>query len=372
MYARSRNAGDPPKGFTLVELLVVIAIIAVLVSLLLPAVNAAREAARRMQCTNNVRQLGLALLNFESSKRRLPPGGVLSPLSAQSPPSCQFGFPSSTIPCFDYTGRLGGRTFSFFVLLLPYMEEQALFDQFDFNLTIYTNPKDPQAQRIASLICPTDAAPGPLYVGTGMSTTQTRGKQFAKGNYAGYVSPVHLNHQNWWPAALGGFTPGTSVGQKLSHIKDGTSKSMALTEVRTLDRDWDSRGVWAAPYPGGSLLSLDWHPTPDILNQTPPPRRYVADPAYLDKAQIPNNPNPLWPDQLLACSEANYALSKGMPCAAVSYVSAAPRSLHVGGVNAVSLDGHAGFVTDKIDSFVFAYLVSTNDGQATDVLQYMQ
>ena len=64
---------DSPRGFTLVELLVVIAIIAILVSLLLPAVNSAREAARKLQCTNNIRQVALAVLNYESANRELPP-----------------------------------------------------------------------------------------------------------------------------------------------------------------------------------------------------------------------------------------------------------------------------------------------------------
>src|SRR6059036_1967376 len=91
------------SAFTLVELLVVIAIIGVLVALLLPAVQAAREAARRAQCSNNLKQLSLALHNYENTHNTLPPAGIDS------------------------------NQMSWTVLLLPFFEQQALYDQFNFN-----------------------------------------------------------------------------------------------------------------------------------------------------------------------------------------------------------------------------------------------
>src|SRR6187431_1038873 len=90
------------RGFTLVELLVVIAIIGILVALLLPAVQAAREAARRAKCQNNMKNIALAVLNYESSKKRLPPGFVSQPASAE--------------------------TWGWAVFSLPNLEEQALYD----------------------------------------------------------------------------------------------------------------------------------------------------------------------------------------------------------------------------------------------------
>ena len=193
-----------------------------------------------------------------------------------------------------------------------------------------------------------------------------QGFEFAKGNYGAYVSPVHLNMQRILPAAFGGFDPGDPVGQRMSRIKDGTSHTLAITEVRTLPREWDSRGAWALPFPGASLLALDWHPVGNVV-QSP----YRPNPNYnINNVQTPNTASV--PDQLVACREPVFAATQDMQCQRVSYFSSAPRSRHVGGVTCVALDMHAGFVTDEIDSFVFAYLISTNDGKVSNVTEFMR
>ncbi len=119
----------PRRGFTLIELLVVIAIIGILVSLLLPAVQAAREAARRTQCTNNLKQIGIAIHNFHDQKQKLP---------------------SSVRPFAANTIRAGA-----FVLLLPYIERQDLWDQYDVNVT-WSDLKNVNinSARIATYECP--------------------------------------------------------------------------------------------------------------------------------------------------------------------------------------------------------------------------
>src|SRR5437868_10402130 len=99
------------SGFTLVELLVVIAIIGVLVALLLPAVQSARESARRMQCTNNIRQIGLALHNFHDTNLTLPPGSITSGTTSNA--HTKFNIPTNVIHGWA-------------VFIYPYMEQKAL------------------------------------------------------------------------------------------------------------------------------------------------------------------------------------------------------------------------------------------------------
>ena len=182
-------------------------------------------------------------------------------------------FGSGVAACFDAFGRFGGLTYSTLVLLLPYLEESAIYDDFDFETRVFELPAQPFRRPIGSFICPTDGAKGPAYDGSGVPGVQGSGREFAKGNYALYVSPVHLNHQRILPAAFGGFEPGERVGQRLSRVKDGTTNTIALAEVRTLDRSWDSRGAWAIPFPGATLLGLDWHPVGGISGVRAPYRR---------------------------------------------------------------------------------------------------
>src|SRR6516164_214432 len=138
------------RGFTLIELLVVIAIIAVLIALLLPAVQSAREAARRIQCTNNLKQIGLALFNYESAVGCFP-SGVISVLDN----------PNWTLPpgnCTAFPTDLGPG-WSLFALISPYLEQQVLNSAINFSLPI----ADPSNQtvrqtRIAIFECPSDTA----------------------------------------------------------------------------------------------------------------------------------------------------------------------------------------------------------------------
>jgi hypothetical protein len=150
----------------------------------------------------------------------------------------------------DIFNPLGGTRFSWIVEVLPFMEEQTLFDKFDHSKQIIFQDQNPQATSIATLLCPSDAAGGRFY------EYRDLGKMVncAKGNYAAYVSPFHVDLQLLFPGAL------VANGQRIGQIAGGVSQTLLLSEVRTLDHVQDQRGAWALPLPGASLLAFDMHP----------------------------------------------------------------------------------------------------------------
>jgi len=142
-------------GFTLVELLVVIAIIGILVALLLPAIQAAREAARRTQCTNKMKQLGLAVLNYESARKQLPMAYTPNYTGAQTQGPC----PGAASPAVPSNGLAHQ---SFFTFILPYMEQQSIYDRIDLKVDWFstaTNSRgtknlEETARDVEEFICP--------------------------------------------------------------------------------------------------------------------------------------------------------------------------------------------------------------------------
>jgi prepilin-type N-terminal cleavage/methylation domain-containing protein/prepilin-type processing-associated H-X9-DG protein len=198
-------------GFTLIELLVVIAIIAILVSLLMPAVQAAREAARRTQCKNNMRQLGIAALNFESAQRQMPPSGegsdwttTIIGTSAKTPPFTSFAL------------------YSFYTAILPYAEEVTLSLQYDYT-HVYNDGNAPVNQTVSRTLIPWFLCPSNSIYNAdpyGFGTTD-----YMVVNYTD-VDPV-LGVRNKLTRADGGLVVN---GQPISKISDGTSHTIMIGE----------------------------------------------------------------------------------------------------------------------------------------------
>ncbi len=361
-----RRGGLLRPGFTLVEILVAITIIGVLVSLLLPAVNAARDAARRVQCVNQLKQIGLALATFESAQRALPAAGLVAE--------------SDSVSINDPNFKpLSGPQISWMVLILPFLEEQALFDQFDTTgqATLADQPGTPQATTVTSYLCPSDSSNGRIF-----THALSQGTSLAKGNYAAYVSPHHVGDQKFFPGALGGAEPSPTEqrGQRLRQVKDGVSATIAVTEVRTFGNTRDPRGVWAVPWGAGSILAL--HIDNDFSRTGGSPQHqdninwYYPDEDYYSWAHLPNEQSAR-SDWIYICPEAGRARLEKMPCFQPSiadrkWITGSPRSLHPGGVNAVALDGHVGFLVNEIDPKTLSFLISTNDRQVLSASEYLR
>ncbi|MAT70502.1 MAG: hypothetical protein CMJ58_13370 [Planctomycetaceae bacterium] len=336
-------------GFTLVELLVVIAIIGALVSLLLPALGTAREAARRTQCSSQLRQLGLAVLDYEQTAKRLPAAGAFAPINEAV--------------YFEGQYRIdlrSGPNHSWIVTLLPFLEQQPLYEQFDLEEHVSESPGAPQSAQPAFLLCPSDTARGRLYEFRFPRSGESR--WFGKGNYAGFSSPFHVDDY----VARGALA---LYGQRLSRITDGASNTVALTEVRTREHPWDQRGAWALPWSGSSLLALDVHPKWYPIASEEPGRdaQRIYDPRPADPryTQLPNSPTAH--DVLYECPDKAGEQLDQMPCVDEykGYISAAPRSLHPGGVYSTRLDGSVHFLRDDIDEFALAFLISVDDGRVS-------
>jgi prepilin-type N-terminal cleavage/methylation domain-containing protein len=362
---RPARSAERKRGFTLVELLVVIAIIGILVALLLPAIQAAREAARRMNCQSNLHNLALAVMNYENARKGFPEATKAEPNDGEGWNTIRDGTLAKNIE----------RNFSWIVRVLPNIEEQALSDQFkkDTNQRYDDNDPDltaaglPQAAQPASLLCPSDNARGRLYQST---ATLAYGLVFGKANYVGYVSPVHVVCMRTHPGAL------TNEPTRLKWITDGTSKTLMLTEVRTRDVQRDSRGVWAAAWTGGSITAFDMHPG-DATNSGvasgcgdhPYTRnmRYVPWPFPSIDSLTPNSQPIGNADKIheAPITESAAARLENMPADTDNgtWTGVAPRSNHPGGVNATNCDGSVRWLDNEIDQFLMARLVSINDAQ---------
>jgi prepilin-type N-terminal cleavage/methylation domain-containing protein/prepilin-type processing-associated H-X9-DG protein len=327
MRARRRTA----RGFTLIELLVVIAIIAVLIGLLLPAVQKVREAAARMQCQNNLKQLGLAFHNYHDTRGAFPRGLVWGGGNA----------------AFFTNPRTNWHYHTF-----PYIEQANIYNQLPqpdaanctWNQTfdvVSRLPNGPTSAVIKTFLCPSD---------NGITVENQPFGNFTIGNYhvffgganLGQASVVTSNQR----AAFG-----VNFGAKITDITDGTSNTMIMGEyLRSLGN------LKADLQPGVSYLldqrGLLWYDEPGYGHI------YAA-----------LNPNTTSPDLTFTgwCDNQPQA---GLPCISGNSAfdstnndTAASRSRHTGGVNAVFGDGSVHFMSQTINNAVWQSLVTIAGGE---------
>ena len=348
-----------PRAFTLVELLVVIAIIGVLVALLLPAVQAAREAARRMNCQSNMKNMALACLNYESARKELPASSESLTFSSRTNKWLYDPYGDQK----DANGESVNKQLSWAVQILPYMELQSLYSQFDKKRGIFNQLQTVLEAQPAVMMCPSDSAASRYY-----SSGYTNGRRLGKGNYVAYAGPEHLNASRVFSGAI------IDGGQALRRIEDGTAGTIMLTEVRTRDVGDDQRGAWALAWGGGaSIITLDLHSAnlgiSNSWNNSQPDVPYIPG-TTLEFTSRTNPPNQRGgadvfnADQLRICSDSAGADIERMPCqtSGESWGTAAPRSLHPGGVNSAHVDGSIHLLRDDVDVVVLATMICINDG----------
>jgi prepilin-type N-terminal cleavage/methylation domain-containing protein/prepilin-type processing-associated H-X9-DG protein len=409
----SRSALEPPmprriehraSGFTLIELLVVIAIIGVLIALLLPAVQSAREAARRSQCTNNLKQIGLAAMNFENTYGNLPSGNptcvdrqntMRQDASGPSPGTVTH---TENLPGWWVSGTQfpGGSSSSanaascygpaWTLQLQGFIEQRAMADLLREGIEnnpeeyIQANPMDnldagrveygSQGGAVQKIWrCPSSGTNHNMF----FRSLNLEGLN--KSNYAGCfggdtmaTSMDGLTTANPNSRMLGAFSsvpiqkypPGGRAGRgvTLAQLTDGTSNTVLVSEVLTYDQptpgrsdNRDVRGVWVIPAMGGSAFSTR------------------------------TTPNSRFPDVLISC-EPTIPINNRMHCGTESNTTptrhqtingqfyAAARSNHPGGVNAAMSDGSVRFVKDSVNPDVWRGLGTRSGGEVLSADAY--
>jgi prepilin-type N-terminal cleavage/methylation domain-containing protein/prepilin-type processing-associated H-X9-DG protein len=333
------------RAFTLVELLIVITIIGILMSLLLPAVQSARESARRLQCANNIRNLGLALNSYHTSFKIFPPSSVWK------------RYPGGSPPVLDLAniglGNNGQLAENWVVLILPQLEQRNLQASFDLTKPI-PNAANATARgtALSVMLCPSDTYnQRPFNGSVSPGKTTSMGDNWARGNYAANASGGYMSlggtysgigkggtvfdgggwSNRWYRGVMG-----ANISERVDDIRDGASNTILLGEIRAGLIPQDTRGIWAM---SGACPSALWA------------HGYIYD----DNGPNYNGPNG---DDLMTCTDVNTVIGSpakvtqmGMSCSAGDYPNTQQtvRSMHGGGVNVCFADASVRFISDFIE-----------------------
>jgi prepilin-type N-terminal cleavage/methylation domain-containing protein/prepilin-type processing-associated H-X9-DG protein len=335
------------RGFTLIELLVVIAIIAVLIALLLPAVQAAREAARRSQCVNNMKQLGLALHNYESGNQAFPPAKIYSTGTLNAP-----YYNNSTLGLGQVLNTTGH------VLLLGYMEQQQMYNAYNFSLpsspatnsgvnvtvvggaTTYLANTTVTTNNLSIFLCPSDVTTPPYTNAAsaaypGLNATRTN-YLFCAAQYYESYNGTYFNANNIQDVAI---FSGTDVSTRIAYIKDGTSNTAMMGESKQLKTcncygGYWGQGLWTSSH--GMVYPTYWSTSYGFTLPNAP---------ALVPSQIASNP------QQLA-----YAWAMG--------------SFHSGGLNMLFADGSVKFIKNSTSVNVWSGIQTYKFGEVIGSDQY--
>ncbi len=330
------------KGFTIIELLVCLAIIGLLVAIVLPATLMVRESSRRVFCSNNLKQIGLALQNYESVYRQIPPAMIWN---QRGEPFGAGMLPIGVIDHVAFGMQSDPLNMNWLVFLLPYIEHSTVFSNGNVNLAIDNiSNKNIRMVPISVFRCPSDPFVNQDY-DRGFFAHEV-GHTYSRGNYAMNMGPntpcltTNPNCRygfvvdsgdllNKASRLYGGGVGGFNVSFRFAQFTNGLSNIVAVDEIRAGASPADLRGTWALGFVGASLT-----------------------------AAHPGSPNTPEGDGLAPCAyliaqfgEVGLA-AKGLPCQTTQSIAnwaAAARSSHVQSVNTLRLDGSVQIVPNSID-----------------------
>lgn len=331
------NRKQAARGFTLIELLVVIAIIAILIALLLPAVQQAREAARRTQCKNNLKQLGLALHNYEGTFGMFPPSRInLGPTTTPAYPAV-----------FQQTWN---------VLVLPFIEQANMYAQYNFNTNWFAPANDAvTTTQLSAFVCPSTPGSRPLptqVLYDGLTGSSRTGQPIWGYSDYGSINAVRnafivasglpsINTKD----AMGGLGRGPG-GSRIRDITDGTSNTMLIAEDAGRPRLYIGRNPANNPKTGvvfGTPYVADGWGWADINGG------FSVDGS--NTAGLNNNTSNSGTTTILGTCSMNCSNDSEM------------YSFHIGGVQTLLGDGSVRFLSENISGVTLVGLITLQGGE---------